>query len=55
MTNAPPCPEKNADAAAKLAFVQRRRKPVGRGGRQAKAACRFRRDCLGFSEIAGKQ
>ena len=34
----------NADAAAKLAFIQGRRKPVGRCGRQAKVACRFRRD-----------
>ena len=44
----------NADAAAKLAFIQGRRKPVGRGGRQAKAACRFRRDGWGFSEITWK-
>ena len=37
MAKAPPCPERtleNATAAAKLAFIQGRRKPVGRCGRQ---------------------
>ena len=41
----------NADAAAKLAFVQGRRKPVDLCGRQAKAACRFRGDGQENAEI----
>ena len=42
----------NADAAAKLAFHPGTK---GRDGRQAKAACRFRRDCLGYTEIPENQ
>ena len=59
MAKAPPCPERedpeNADAAAKLAFMQGRGGPVGRGGRQAKATCRFGRDGQVDAEIFGRQ
>ena len=45
----------DALAAAKLAFIQGRRKPVGRCGRQAKAACRFRGDGQGDIEILSSE
>ena len=45
----------NAGAAAKFAFIQGGRRPVGRDGRQAKVEYRFREDGRENAEILGRQ